>query len=250
MPLAVTKIVELVVPKQANHHGTLYGGTALALMDKTAFLTGSRYARRNFVTASAAQIDFLAPARQGQLVELAGSIERVGNTSLAAGVELYAEDLIAGTRKLCARGSFVLVAVDGKEPIRAAPGDDRPLPPHAAHMMEMIFPDSTDHHGELDHGAALGLMGKAAFVAASRFCRQSMIMIASGEIDFHLPSYQGELIDLVAHPTAVSGSDVTVSVAMTAENFLTGARRLCARGTFTMRARDAEGNPALIGKTL
>ena len=250
MPLAVTKLIELVFPQQTNHHGTLYGGTALALMDKTAFLTASRFARRALVTASSQRIDFLAPAKKGQIVELIGAIERVGTTSITAAVELYAEDLLSGDRLLCTQGSFTFVAVDGKDPIKPGTQDDAALPPHGVHMMEMVFPGSTNHHGTLYGGTALELMGKAAFVAATRFCRQVMVMIVAERTDFHAPALAGELVDLVAEPTKLAGSDLTVAVTMHAENLLTGVRRLCTRGHFTMQARDAAGHPVAITRQL
>ncbi len=250
MPRATVKLIELVFPQQTNHYGTLYGGTALALMDKTGFLAASRCARRTLVTASSQRIDFLAPARKGQIVELIGTIERVGTTSITTAVELHAEDLLTGARTLCAHGSFAFVAVDDKEPIKPGTGDDAALPPHGVHMMEMIFPGSTNHHGTLYGGTALDLMGKAAFVTATRFCRQVMVMTAADRTDFHAPAYEGELVDLIAEPVKLSGSDLTVAVTMHAENLLTGARRLCTRGHFTMQARDATGQAVTIDKRI
>lgn len=245
-----TTLIELVFPQQTNHHGTLYGGTALALMDKTGFLIASRYARRNFVTAASQQIDFLAPARKGEIIELTGRISRVGKTSITSEVTLTAEDLLSGERRLCTRGQFVFVAMDGKEPIAAAPQPETPTAAHAVHMVEMIFPGSTNHHGTLYGGTALELMGKSAFVAATRFCRQVVMMAAAGRTDFHAPAYEGELVDLVAVPVAVQGSDITVEVTMQAENLLTGARRLCTKGQFVMQARDAAGQPVTVARAL
>lgn len=250
MPLAVTKLIELVFPQQTNHHGTLYGGTALALMDKTAFLTASRFARRNLVTASSQKIDFLAPAKKGQIVELIGAVERVGTTSITAAVELYAEDFLSGDRQLCTQGSFTFVAVDGKHPIQPSAQHDDALPPHAVHIMEMIFPGSTNHHGTLYGGTALELMGKAAFVAATRFCRHVMVMTVAERTDFHAAAYEGELVDLVAVPVKISGSTLSIAVTMHAENLLTGARRLCTRGHFTMQARDDNDQPITITRQL
>lgn len=234
---AYTTLIELVNPQQTNHHGTLYGGTALALMDKTGFLTVSRYARRNFVTAASQQIDFLAPARKGQIVELTGQIARVGRTSITASVELVAEDLLSGTRQLCTRGNFVFVAVDGKEPITAAAPLAVAPPAGVVQMVEMIFPDSTNHHGTLYGGTALSLMGKAAYVAATRACRQDMAMITAERTDFHAPAHEGELVDLLAVPEAHQAGRCTVAVTMQAENLLTGERRLCTTGRFTMQAQ-------------
>jgi len=107
-----TRIVEMVFPNQANHYGTLFGGDALRLMDMAAFVTASRHARKPVVTASSERIDFHVPVRQGQLAEVVGRVISTGRTSLTVEVELWAEDLLSGRRKLCTKGTFVLVAVD------------------------------------------------------------------------------------------------------------------------------------------
>jgi acyl-CoA hydrolase len=107
-----TRIVEMVFPNQVNHYGTLFGGDALRLMDMVAFVAASRHARRPVVTASSERIDFHVPVRQGQLAEVVGRVSKTGRTSMTVEVELWAEDLLTGTRELCTKGSFVLVAVD------------------------------------------------------------------------------------------------------------------------------------------
>lgn len=107
-----TRMVEMVFPTQTNHHGTLFGGHALELMDKSAFITASRYARKTMVTVSSERIDFKKPVKQGFLVEVIGRIVKHGKTSVSVDVELYGENLLSGERHLCAHGNFVLVSVD------------------------------------------------------------------------------------------------------------------------------------------
>ena len=110
--LLEARMIEMVFPEQTNHLGTLFGGQALAMMDKAAFIAASRYARRAVVTASSERVDFHVPVRQGQLVELLARVVATGNTSLSVEVKLFSEDLLTGERKLCTQGRFVLVAVD------------------------------------------------------------------------------------------------------------------------------------------
>lgn len=106
------RLIEMVFPEQTNHYGTLFGGQALALMDKAAFIVASRYARRAVVTASSERCDFHVPVRQGQLVELTARVVATGRTSMTIEVDLYAEELLSGDRQLGTRGKFVLVALD------------------------------------------------------------------------------------------------------------------------------------------
>ena len=110
--LTEARMIEIVFPGQTNHLGTLFGGEALALLDKAAFIAASRYARQAVVTACSERVDFHVPVRQGQLVELMARVVGTGSTSITVEVKMYSEDLLTGARQLCTQGRFVLVAVD------------------------------------------------------------------------------------------------------------------------------------------
>jgi acyl-CoA hydrolase len=120
IPIEV-RLLEMVFPDQTNHYGTLFGGHALALMDKAAFIAASRYSRRTVVTARSEQIDFRSPVRQGQLIELIGRVVATGRSSMTVAVDLYAEDLLSGERQLCTRGHFVMIALDAEHKPVAVP---------------------------------------------------------------------------------------------------------------------------------
>ncbi|MGY0505444.1 acyl-CoA thioesterase [Luteimonas sp. e5] len=106
------RITEIVFPDHSNHLGTLFGGQALAWMDKAAFIAASRHARRTVVTARSEQIDFSAPVPTGAIVELRARVVSVGRTSMQVEVELHCEDLHSGQSRLATRGRFSMVAVD------------------------------------------------------------------------------------------------------------------------------------------
>ncbi|TBR11118.1 MAG: acyl-CoA thioesterase [Lysobacter sp.] len=119
------RLWEIVFPDHANHLGTLFDGQALAWMDKAAFVAATRYARRTVVTARSESVDFHVPVRQGQLVELVASVVEVGRSSMRVEVELNTEDPHAGTRHLCTRGHFVMIALDANgHPVPVEPPDD------------------------------------------------------------------------------------------------------------------------------
>lgn len=241
-----TCMVDVVFPDQLNHHGTLFGGAALAMMDKLAFLVATRETRQPMVTASSGHIDFHHPIPQGRLVELAGRVVRRGRRSVEVEVSLAAEDLLSGLRQTSATARFTLVSVGeaahaptaADESFASLPG----LGPLTA-MVEMVFPGHTNHHGTLFGGQALAWLGKAAMVAASRHARMPVVMAASERVDFHAPVLEGEIADLAARVVAVGNTSMTVEVLMTAEALLTGQRRLCTRGRFTMVAVGYDGRP-------
>ena len=87
-PPIEVRMAEIVFPNHTNHMGTLFGGQALAWMDKAAFLAAARYSRRTVVTARSDQVDFKLPIRVGQMVETIGRVVRVGRSSMTGEVEL------------------------------------------------------------------------------------------------------------------------------------------------------------------
>ncbi|MBK1665475.1 acyl-CoA thioesterase [Rhodospirillum rubrum] len=249
---ASTRLVDIVFPEHTNHHGTLFGGIGLAHMDKVAFIAASRHAHVEFVTASCEQVDFTAPTHLGEIVELVGSVTRVGRRSLGVEVELIAEAPLSGERRRCGRGLFTLVALgEGLEgrggalpPLRpgaaaAVPADD------ALRMVEMVFPEQTSHYGSLYGGNALAAMGKAAFIAATRHCRKIIVMASSRRVDFTSQIHKGEIVELIPRVTGVGRTSLTVEVELWAEDLLSGDRRLCGMGHFIMVAVDALHRPTV-----
>lgn len=112
-PLAVT--AELVFPSLANHHGTLFGGAALALMDRAAFIAASRVLRRVAVTAGAREVRFQRPVPVGSIAEAQAGLLAVDGRKVRIWVELYLEALPSCERALAATGEFICVAVDAFE---------------------------------------------------------------------------------------------------------------------------------------
>ncbi len=122
-----TRFVDIVFPEQANHYGTLFGGTALNLMGKAAVIAAARRAGANVVMAASDRVDFFLPVRVGQLVELCARVERIGRSSMTVRVEVISETIKTGGRELAMRGRFEMVAVDDDGRPIAIEGEAREL---------------------------------------------------------------------------------------------------------------------------
>jgi acyl-CoA hydrolase len=103
---------EIVFPSDLNPHGTMFGGKVVAVMDICATLCASRWSNRPVVTASIDAIQFSAPIRQGQMIEVTARMVYVSRTSCVAKVEVRATDLQTGDSFECCEGYFNIVAVD------------------------------------------------------------------------------------------------------------------------------------------
>ncbi|MVM30809.1 acyl-CoA thioesterase [Spirosoma sp. HMF4905] len=116
---AETRIFKAVFPSTTNHYDTLFGGTALQLMDEVAFIAATRFSRKRMVTVSSDKINFTKSIPAGTIIELVGRVEHVGNTSIRIAVEIYVEEMYSMERQKAIHGSFTFVALDeDKKPIR------------------------------------------------------------------------------------------------------------------------------------
>lgn len=105
-------IAELIFPEHANHYGTLFGGNALSLMAKSAFVAATRYASGAVVLARSDAANFTTPIRVGELLELSSSVVRVGRSSMTVSVQGETVDMASGERRSVLAGQFEMVAVD------------------------------------------------------------------------------------------------------------------------------------------
>jgi acyl-CoA hydrolase len=116
---STTSIFKAVFPNTTNHYDTLFGGTAMHMMDEVAFITATRFSRQIMVTVSSDKIDFKKSIPAGTIVELIGKVTKVGNTSLKVNVEIYIEQMYAEGRELAVQGDFTFVAIDeNKKPVQ------------------------------------------------------------------------------------------------------------------------------------
>lgn len=118
-----TRIFKAVFPNTTNHYDTLFGGTAMHMMDEVAFITATRFSRQRMVTVSSDRIDFNKPIPAGTIVELIGRVSHIGNTSLKVRVEIYIEQMYSDIREKAVTGEFSFVAIDeNKKPISVFKG--------------------------------------------------------------------------------------------------------------------------------
>lgn len=107
-----TRLFKVVFPNTTNHYDTLFGGTAMQLMDEVAFITATRFSRKRVVTVSSSKIDFDSPIPADTIIELVGKVVRIGRTSLDVNVEIFKEEMYEEGRKQSIKGVFSFVAID------------------------------------------------------------------------------------------------------------------------------------------
>ena len=120
---SASRSFQIVLPHEANVHGTVLGGTVMHWIDMTAAVVANRHCRRPVVTAAIDEMSFEAPILVGQLAMLDGRITLVDHSSMEIRVEVESEDLLSGERRHTSTAFVTFVALD---PVTGRP---TPVPP-------------------------------------------------------------------------------------------------------------------------
>tara|TARA_B100001250_G_scaffold115457_1_gene97823 strand:+ start:1369 stop:1839 length:471 start_codon:yes stop_codon:yes gene_type:complete len=105
---------ELILPNDTNNLNTVFGGKVMQYMDLCAAMSAYKFARTAVVTASVDRLDFLAPARVGDMLILKSSVNYSHNSSMEVGVRIDAENVKTGKRRHTASAYLTFVSLDEK----------------------------------------------------------------------------------------------------------------------------------------
>ena len=112
----------LVMPHQANPHGTVFGGVVMAWMDMVAAMTAQRHCGKEVVTAGIDSLVFKEPINIGDHVVLRASINYVSRSSMEVGVQVAREDPYTGRQLVATTAHLTFVALDeNKKPTPVPP---------------------------------------------------------------------------------------------------------------------------------
>jgi len=107
-----TIMTQLIFPLDTNHFDTMFGGKLMEYMDKVAAISAMRHARMQAVTASTDSLDFLAPIRVGEVIEVEAFVSWTNRSSMEVFVSVHSENLFSGERKTTVTAFFTFVAID------------------------------------------------------------------------------------------------------------------------------------------
>ena len=102
----------LMGPLDANHYGYVHGGAIMRAVDEAAFISATRHAKKNVVTAAIDQMSFESPVHLGNLLILKSQVNHVWKTSMEVGVRIETEDPLTGEQSFVGRAYVTMVALD------------------------------------------------------------------------------------------------------------------------------------------
>ena len=81
----------VMMPRDTNPLGSIFGGVILSHLDLAGGIAASRLAARNFVTRAMREVEFIAPVYVGDVVSFYTTVLRQGTTSITIKVSVEAE---------------------------------------------------------------------------------------------------------------------------------------------------------------
>ena len=119
-----TAIQVVMMPKDTNPYGTIFGGVILSYIDQAGFVEARHHGAHRWVTAAMDRVDFKAPVQLGDVVNLYATTVRTGTKSVTINIEVEAERYHTAQTVPVTSATLTMVSIDshGKAiPFRSPP---------------------------------------------------------------------------------------------------------------------------------
>ena len=102
----------VLMPKDTNAHGTIFGGVILSYIDIAAAIEARKHTLKKIVTKAMHEAVFVAPVFVGDLVSFYTELVRIGRTSITIKVRVEADRAMnPGERARVTEAEVVYVAI-------------------------------------------------------------------------------------------------------------------------------------------
>ena len=81
----------VLMPKDTNAHGTIFGGVILSYIDQAAAVEAKMHGASFIVTVAMREVVFHEPVYVGDLVSFYTGLVKIGRTSITVSVEVFAQ---------------------------------------------------------------------------------------------------------------------------------------------------------------
>ncbi|MCB9849640.1 MAG: acyl-CoA thioesterase [Phycisphaerales bacterium] len=112
-PIAEPAIRVVMMPRDTNSEGSIFGGVILSYIDQAAFVEARRQVHHRYVTVCMREVVFKEPVFTGDVLSLYGETKRIGKTSITVQVKVMAERSRPPTTSVhVTDAEVVMVAID------------------------------------------------------------------------------------------------------------------------------------------
>jgi acyl-CoA thioesterase YciA len=81
----------IMMPKDTNAHGTIFGGVILSYIDQAAAVEARRHGASFIVTVAMREVSFHQPVYVGDLVSFYTRLVKIGRTSITVAVDVFSQ---------------------------------------------------------------------------------------------------------------------------------------------------------------
>ena len=129
MSARVPSIKLVLLPKDTNAYGTIFGGVILSHIDLASAVEARKTAPHRYVTRAMHEVEFHEPVYLGDVVSFYTETVRVGRTSITVRVSVEAERWAGGRMSSSPAGQGEIVKVTQAEVVLVAVDEHgRPVP--------------------------------------------------------------------------------------------------------------------------
>ncbi len=109
---AQTALRAVMMPRDTNNYGTIFGGVILSYIDQAGFIEARRHGQHRWVTACMERVDFSAPVHTGDVVSFLTRTQSTGRTSVKVRVQVVAQRYATGEPVTVTEATLIMVAID------------------------------------------------------------------------------------------------------------------------------------------
>ena len=111
-----TALSVLMMPRDSNIYGTIFGGIILSYIDQAGFVEARRHGVHRWITASMDRVDFKKPVFIGDVVRFITHTSKTGRSSVEIEITVESERYLTGDKVVVTKATMTMVSVnaDGK----------------------------------------------------------------------------------------------------------------------------------------
>lgn len=102
----------VMMPRDTNQYGTIFGGVILSYIDQAGFIEARRHGQHRWLTVSIEAVQFRAPVFTGDIVSLLTCTEATGTSSVKVRIRVDAERYDSGDDVTVTEAHLTMVAVN------------------------------------------------------------------------------------------------------------------------------------------
>jgi acyl-CoA hydrolase len=243
-------ITSIIMPKDENPNGGLFGGRIMDLMVEAGWVAATRHASTAMAIGRLDGLQFVAPGKVGDLVVVNACATTATDRSVEVDV-LVTTEAASGEERECARAVLTYRPLGVRED-PAAPERERWRPgPDVTSIQHRSTPCDADAGGWVSAGPLLALIDLTAGACARRYARPKGpgVGVATAAVDvveFRAPVSVGSVCIVQARCAYASSRSMEVDVRVFAEDAVHGAVRFACSARLLFIALGEDGRASRL----